>query len=211
VWITPVYQDHGAQSYHGYSATDKYAVDEHFGTIADFKALVDSLHKLVLDTVPNYVGPAHLRVKDSPELAWFHGNEGGSPRGLGRLQTADGASCSLAYPAGCADGWFANVLPDLNQENAAIAQYLTQNAAWWIEQAGLDGLRLDTFLYVAREFWQGFHAEIHSLYPRVTRWERFSTRMRRSRQPLAVPCRGMVLILGWIHRCARIQLRSINL
>ena len=49
-----------------------------------------------------------------------------------------------------------------------MAQYLTQNAVWWIEQAGLDGLRLDTFPYVGREFWKGFHAEIHGLYPRVT-------------------------------------------
>jgi glycosidase len=56
----------------------------------------------------------------------------------------------------------------LNQGNAAVAQYLTQNAVWWIEQAGLDGLRLDTFPYVGREFWKEFHGEIHGLYPRVT-------------------------------------------
>ena len=68
VWITPVYQNHEAQSYHGYGATDMYAVDEHFGTLEDFKALAAALHergmKLVLDTVPNHVGPAHPWVED---------------------------------------------------------------------------------------------------------------------------------------------------
>src|SRR5258708_34756640 len=60
------------------------------------------------------------------------------------------------------------MLPDLNQENPAVAQYLTQNAVWWVEEAGLDGLRIDTFPYVGREFWRGFHAELHGLYPRLT-------------------------------------------
>jgi neopullulanase len=64
VWITPVYQNHGPQSYHGYGATDMYAVDEHFGSLADFKALAAALHargmKLVLDTVPNHVGATSL-------------------------------------------------------------------------------------------------------------------------------------------------------
>jgi hypothetical protein len=35
VWITPVYRNHGDQSYHGYGATDMYAVDEHFGSLED--------------------------------------------------------------------------------------------------------------------------------------------------------------------------------
>jgi glycosidase len=66
------------------------------------------------------------------------------------------------------EGWFANVLPDMNTESTAVAKYLTQNAIWWVEKAGLDGLRLDTFPYVGRVFWQGFHEKLHALYPRLT-------------------------------------------
>jgi glycosidase len=77
VWITPVYQNHGAQSYHGYGATDMYSVDEHFGSLKDLENLCQTLHdhhmKLVLDTVPNHVGASHPWVYDSPEPTWFHG------------------------------------------------------------------------------------------------------------------------------------------
>jgi glycosidase len=59
-------------------------------------------------------------------------------------------------------------VPDLNQENPAVAQYLIQNTVWWIVQAGLDGLRIDTFPYVSREFWNIYHRQIHELYPRLT-------------------------------------------
>jgi neopullulanase len=172
VWITPVYQNHEDQSYHGYGATDMYAVDEHFGTLEDFKALAAALHKrgmkLVLDTVPNHVGPAHVWVEDSPEPDWFHGTKGNHREAQGDFKPLTDPHAPWLTQRDVTEGWFANVLPDLNQENAAVAQYLTQNAVWWIEQAGLDGLRLDTFPYVGREFWKGFHGEIHGLYPRVT-------------------------------------------
>ena len=56
----------------------------------------------------------------------------------------------------------------MNQENPDAAQYLTQNAIWWIEQTGADGLRIDTFPYVGRPFWHNFHAQIHALYPQLT-------------------------------------------
>ena len=96
------------QSYHGYGATDMYAVDEHFGTLEDFKALAAALHKrgmkLVLDTVPNHVGPAHVWVEDSPEPDWFHGTKGNHREAQGDFQTADGSACSVAYAAGCDGG-----------------------------------------------------------------------------------------------------------
>ena len=66
------------------------------------------------------------------------------------------------------EGWFVDLLPDNNQSNPANAKYLIQNAIWWTEEAGLDGLRIDTFPYVNREFWQQFHAALHGLYPNLT-------------------------------------------
>ncbi|MCU1323153.1 MAG: Cyclomaltodextrinase [Acidobacteriaceae bacterium] len=172
VWITPVYQNHEAQSYHGYGATDMYAVDEHYGTLADLKTLSAAVHqrgmKLVLDTVPNHIGPKHPWVEDEPADDWFHGT-------AAKHHTAQGDFAPLTNPHAAwrdkrdvTEGWFANLLPDMNQESPAVAQYLTQNAVWWVEEAGLDGLRLDTFPYVGRAFWQGFHGTLHSLYPRLT-------------------------------------------
>src|SRR6202023_1002354 len=78
VWITPAYENAGEpHAYHGYDATDLYAVDPHFGTVEQYRHLGDDLHqhgmKFVLDLGPNHVGPAHLWANDPPTPSWFHG------------------------------------------------------------------------------------------------------------------------------------------
>ncbi len=66
------------ESYHGYAATDLYAVDPHFGTLEDYRHLSGALHargmKLVIDLVPNHVGVEHPWVSDPPMPDWFHGS-----------------------------------------------------------------------------------------------------------------------------------------
>ena len=172
VWITPVYQNHQPESYHGYGATDLYAVDEHFGTLDDLKALAAALHqrgmKLVLDMVPNHVGPMHPWVNNEPEPDWFHGTKAHHTAAQGDFKPLVDPHSAPRDRLDITQGWFANILPDLNQENLAVAEYLTQNAIWWTEETGLDGIRLDTFPYVDRHFWHGFHKELHTLYPRLT-------------------------------------------
>ena len=56
------------------------------------------------------------------------------------------------------DGWFANVLPDLAQENPLVAQYLLQNAYGGRRIGGVDGFRIDTFPYVPRTFWTTYYS-----------------------------------------------------
>lgn len=173
IWTTPVYSNAGGtEDYHGYAATNMYAVDPHLGTLADYVRLAQAVHtrgmKLVLDTVPNHVGAANPWAKDPPTPDWFHGSvmHHTVPTGDFRLLTDPHAS--WAEQKNITRGWFANVLPDLNQQNPLVRQYLIQNAVWWIETAGLDGLRLDTFPYVSRDFWHDFHAELHTLFPHLT-------------------------------------------
>jgi glycosidase len=172
VWITPVYQNHDLESYHGYGATDMYSVDEHFGSLKDLQNLSQTLHehhmKLVLDTVPNHVGASHPWVYDSPEPTWFHGTAAHHTIAQGDFKPLTDPHAPWRDQRDVTEGWFANILPDLNQENPAVAKYLIQNAIWWTEEAGLDGLRLDTFPYIARPFWHDFHAQLHTLYPHFT-------------------------------------------
>lgn len=171
VWITPVYQNHEPQSYHGYGATDMYGVDEHFGNLKDLQTLAATLHargmKLVLDTVPNHVGPQHPWVNDPPMPDWFHG----TPTNHLAAHKNRAPFVDMHAPerdrVNQTQGWFGNHLPDLNQDNEAVATYLRQNAVWWIEEASVDGLRIDTFPYISRQFWHDYHAELHSLYPRL--------------------------------------------
>jgi len=173
VWTTPVVSN-GAmpQSYHGYAATDLYAVDPHFGTLEDYQRLSAALHargmKLVIDLVPNHIGVQHPWVLDPPAPGWFHGT-------LSQHAQAQHDFYQLidphAPPSAWRDitnGWFTDSMPDLNQENPLVARYLIQNALWWVETANLDGIRLDTFPYVSRAYWHQFHAVLHSVYPNLT-------------------------------------------
>jgi glycosidase len=173
LWTTPIYKNTPSpQSYHGYSATDMYAVDPHFGTLADYQHLAETLHqrgmKIVLDTVPNHVGPSHPWVSDPPLPDWFHGTLEHHTVAKGDFKSIPDPHSSWRERRDITEGWFANILPDLNQENPIVTKYLIQNAVWWIETAGLDGLRIDTFPYVNRAFWQQFHAQLHELYPKLT-------------------------------------------
>jgi len=175
IWTTPLYDNSAAQSgssYHGYAATDMYAVDPHFGSMADYQELVQAAHargmKIVLDMVPNHVGPAHPWVKDSPTPDWFHGTAASHIRTQFDSSSIVNPNAPPEKRIAFLDGWFANVLPDLNQDDPLVATYLTQNAVWWIETAGIDGLRLDTFPFVPRSFWHTYNTQLHALYPHLS-------------------------------------------
>ncbi len=172
IWITPVYQndDRTGRDYHGYGAVDLYAVEKHLGTLADYRALVKAAHKqgmkVLLDIVPNHVGPTHPWLENPPTDRWFHGTR------VKHLATGSSFAAeadphgSLSEKREVVEGWFAGILPDMGTDDPITAQYLRQNALWWAETGGLDGFRIDTFPYVDRRFWHDFHADLHHTYPR---------------------------------------------
>jgi glycosidase len=173
LWLTPVVSN-GAMpdSYHGYAATDLYAVDGHFGTLEQYEHLSRALHahgiKLVFDLVPNHLGVQHPWVLDPPASDWFHGSVQSHNATQHKFQNLVDPHAPRAAWQDITNGWFTDAMPDLNQENPLVSRYLIQNALWWVETAGLDGIRLDTFPYVGRAFWHDFHATLHSVYPHLT-------------------------------------------
>jgi glycosidase len=175
IWTTPLYDNSAngrGDTYHGYSATDLYGVDPHLGTLADYQHLVAAVHakgmKAVLDIVPNHIGPAHPWVADSPTPDWLHGTREHHIPAISEYEPIIDPHGTDAQRFPTQHGWFADVLPDMNTENPLVKKYLTQNAVWWVESVGLDGLRIDTFAYVNRSFWTGFHQMLHTLYPHLT-------------------------------------------
>ena len=172
VWITPVYQNQRFDSYHGYGATDLFRVDEHYGSLADLQALGAALHargmKLVLDEVPNHVGPDHPWVNDEPMPDWFHGTAEHHLPGESNFAALIDMHSPLRDRINTVNGWFVGMLPDLNTESSAVAQYLQQNVIWWVEQSGADGIRIDTFPYIDRPFWKPYLGALHALYPHLT-------------------------------------------
>lgn len=170
VWLNPIADNSDATSdYHGYHAIDLYKVEDHFGTMQDFQSLVKSAHqqgmKVLLDVVPNHVGPKHPWAASQPVPGWLHGTtEQHINTDYDFPPVADPHAVPRSYRSAL-DGWFANALPDLAQENPLVAQYLLQNALWWIESSGIDGFRIDTFPYVPRSFWSYYLTGIRNVYP----------------------------------------------
>ena len=170
LWLNPIFDnDNSSEGYHGYGASDLYAVEDHFGTLQEFQQLVEAAHqqgiKILLDMVPNHVGPKHPWATSQPTPNWLHGT------------TANHINTDYEYPPvtdphaveknyrSALDGWFANILPDLAQENPLTAEYLQQNAYWWMEIGGVDGFRIDTFPYVPRTFWTKYLQNLQTTYP----------------------------------------------
>ena len=172
IWITPIYdnEDRTGRDYHGYGAVDLYKVEEHFGTLTEYQSLVNAAHrqglKVILDIVPNHVGPTNAWAEDPPTDHWIHGTREKHLVPNPEFQRIADPHSSPHDWRNILEGWFADVLPDLGTDDAITSQYLRQNALWWAETGALDGFRLDTFPYVDRQFWHDFNSDVHRLYPR---------------------------------------------
>ena len=151
LWPTPLCQDNDAQgSYHGYGQSDVYTIDSRYGTNEDYLKLSVELHKrdmkLIMDYVTNHWGAAHWMMQDMPTYSWMHQFPGYAQTNY-RMTTQFDPNASKIDAKMCMDGWFVQSMPDLNQSNPLVLNYLTQNAIWWIEYADLDGFRVDTYSY----------------------------------------------------------------
>ncbi len=172
LWLTPIVENApDVTDYHGYGAYDLYAVDPHFGSLDDYRKLGAALHrrrmKLIFDDVPNHTGPHHPWVQDPPLPDWFHGTLAKHIESSADFDPITDPHASPQASADILDGWFLNILPDLNQENPIVAQYLLQNMLWWIEEAGVDALRIDTFPYSQRAFWQSYLGTLKQVFPHL--------------------------------------------
>jgi glycosidase len=183
VWLTPVYDnsnrlnererygDKPVTDYHGYGAVDFYGVDEHLGTLDGLRRLVDAAHarylEVILDNVCNHTGPYHPWVQDPPTATWFHGTEAAHPAETWQIQTLLDPHATPEMKRGTLDGWFVNILPDLNQDDPEVTRYLVQNTVWWVGTTGADGIREDTVPYVPRTFWRDWMSGIHAAWPHV--------------------------------------------
>ena len=145
VYFSPVFES----DTHGYNTRDYRKIDVRLGTNEDFREVCDLLHKagirVVLDGVFNHVGRGFFGFQDvlknrenSPYRDWFYINFGGN----------DGYNDGLWY-----EGWEGHYdLVKLNLKNPAVCDYLLSSVKMWIDEFGIDGLRLDVAYLVDRDF-----------------------------------------------------------
>lgn len=182
LWLTPWYDNYDrlneielkdgkpCTGFHGYNPQDFYGVEEHFGTVAKLRELVDKAHglglKIIQDEVANHVGPYHPWVDDSPTPTWFNGTKQKHLPNVFETWTLHDPRPVDILKKETLEGWFLNFLPDLNQDDREVTQYLIQNTLWWIGITGLDGIRMDTWQYVPNSFWHKWTAAIKREYPK---------------------------------------------
>lgn len=170
LWLTPIWaNDVRVSDYHGYHPVDFYAVDPHMGSIRDYREMVDEAHRLgikvLIDYVVNHTGPTHPWAQSAPTTTWLHGTTQKHLQPKYDFWPLVDPHSTQRDQRNVLEGWFADKLPDLNPDDPLLAQYLLQNAEWWMESSGADGLRLDTFPYSSRKFWSGFHRGFFKAYP----------------------------------------------
>ena len=169
MWITPVLEnDQPEYSYHGYAITDLYGTDPRFGSNADYRALSKEARArgvgLIMDVVLNHIGSEHWWMKDLPSADWIN-NAGKFTPDNHRRTTIQDPHSAPGDRKGFLEGWFAETMPDLNQRNPHLATYLIQNSLWWIEYAGLSGIREDTFGYSDTAFLSVWAKAVMDEYP----------------------------------------------
>lgn len=171
IWSTPLLEDNmPVGSYHSYAISDYYKIDPRYGSNEDYKRLAQELHsrnmKLIMDVVPNHCGSEHWWMKDLPFEDWVH-QFPKFQRSNYRMTTQLDPYSSRIDNELCEKGWFDISMPDLNQSNPILNDYLAQNAIWWIEYAGLDGLRVDTYSYTDKEGIAKWTKKIRREYPKL--------------------------------------------
>ncbi|MBN1790704.1 MAG: glycoside hydrolase family 13 protein [Bacteroidales bacterium] len=151
IWTTPLLEDDMASySYHTYATTDYFKMDGRYGSNADYVRLADECHarglKLIMDMVPNHCASEHWWMKDLPMNDWVH-QFPEFTRTNYTIATWNDPHASVYDAKLNEKGWFDVSMPDLNQNNSIVLTYFKQFAIFWVEYAGLDGIRVDTYPY----------------------------------------------------------------
>ena len=171
LWSTPLLLDNQPhESYHGYACGDYYHIDPRFGDNALYKKMVDEAHakgiKVIMDIVTNHCGTAHWWMEDPPFADWYHVTEP-------YMQMNALFSVYMDPHASVKDrdrqqsGWFVPSMPDMNLDNPYVLRYFQQWAVWWVEYAGLDGLRVDTYPYNEPEPMAEWCKAVRKEYPKM--------------------------------------------
>ena len=149
VWLMPIMP---SSAPHGYTPTNHFSVNPDYGTLADFRELIEALHqrgmRFIFDFVANHTGDQHPFFRS----AWFN------PRSPFRQWYIWQGRWQYAYH----NDW--DALPNLNYSNPNVRHYMLNVARFWLEQ-GVDGFRCDAAWGVPHSFWKDFRRVVKEYNP----------------------------------------------
>ena len=151
LWLSPIFESgqqkfFGNGAFHGYWTYDLRRIEQRFGSQADFEELTREAKKygikILLDLVVNHVGYGAPLIEQKPD--WFHPaltiEDWNDPKQLTEREV--------------------HGLPDLNQDNPEVYDYLLKATLQWLKMDNVAGFRLDAVKHVSLAFWKKFNAEL---------------------------------------------------
>ncbi len=194
LWISPVYENPASQigseydsvpgvvrNYHGYEAMDFNDVEDNFGTNQKLMQVIQAAKaagmRVILDFVPNHSSNQHPYFKDasdrctaSPYFRWY---KFGTVDQQGKLVSYNDSSCVAGHNVWWGDNdSYANFfgvkeMPQLDNDYGPARNATIQQALTWVNQYGVDGLRLDYAPGPSHSFWLAFRAAVKAANPNV--------------------------------------------
>ncbi len=152
LWLMPIFD---GPTYHGYAVTDYNSVESDYGTNDDFKALVAAAHErgiaVIIDMVANHTSSEHPWFQESQTAGsakdqWYRWSTV-NPAQIGPWGQTVWHSRGDRYYYGVFDG----SIPDLNLRNPAVTQAVYDFTRFWLDDMGVDGLRLDGARYYVED------------------------------------------------------------
>ena len=179
LWLNPVTENDQPttneggtmrSAYHGYGFTDHYKVDRRLGGNDAYLELVNKAHargiKIMQDIVYNHIGKNHWWMNDMPAKDFLNQWDVYQNTSYKDQPVIDPHQ-SLYDRKVAQEGWFVPFLPDLNQKNPLVANYLIQNAIWYVEYFGIDAYRIDTYFYNDLDFMNRCNQALTDEYPKI--------------------------------------------
>lgn len=160
IWLTPIFKSPLVDN--GYDIADYEAINPIYGSMNDFKKLLQQAHerdlKIVMDLVVNHTSDQHKWFKESKKnrnnkysdyYIWRDPKEDGSaPTNLG---SAFGGSAWTYVPERNQYylHLFAKQQPDLNWDNPQVRNDIYQMMKFWLDM-GVDGFRMDSISFISK-------------------------------------------------------------
>lgn len=188
LWLMPV---HPSPSYHKYDVVDYRAIHPDYGSMDDYRRLVEEAHrrgiKIILDLVVNHSSDQHPWFQaakagpDDPYRDYYVWADFDSIREEIEKKEVSEDSDNLTqwHPLPGQDeryyGFFWRGMPDLNFDHPQVRAEIYAIGRFWLEQVGVDGFRLDAARHIypsdeqekSHQFWEEFRAEMHKANPEV--------------------------------------------
>jgi len=187
IWLTPI---HPSPTYHKYDVTDYYAIEPEYGTMDDFKNLLDEAHKrgiaIYLDLIINHTSTQHPWFEEARkshsnafrEFYWWMTPPQIDELGISKRETSDDSQVVYPWHENPEDdekyyGLFFKGMPDLNYHSAALRSELEKIIRFWLVEIGVDGFRLDAARHIypewekelSMDFWQYFSKIVQEVKP----------------------------------------------